>query len=443
MPYDPGLVLRAALSPLQKEADANGLDLVVDTAQLRPGIFINDASRLRQVLRHLVGNAVKFTERGEVVIRALGRPAGDGLGTPHILLEIEDSGIGIPRRMLEAIFDSFSQADESTTRRYGGTGLGTTIARDLTLLMGGRIDVASEEGVGTRFSVRLPLPDATEALPHGGVEPADPALRGKRVVVYERNSELRQLIAETCRGHGMICFAERDFARVSEDLRNAGSAELLIVADSPQRIDIHAMICGFKRLLDGEVPCLLLLYSQRRTELGDLGCRRLNKPFQRSELLAAIRAVLATPAAAPALPATAAAPASAAPARTVAGTRVLVAEDNAIAARVITTMLRKQGAEVTLVGDGNEALAAAAAEPFDVAFIDLRMPGLDGLDFTRRLRAREGANRHLNIIALTANAAEDVREECLAAGMDAFLTKPVDPAALIEAAQRFGVGEPG
>jgi two-component system sensor histidine kinase RpfC len=231
----------------------------------------------------------------------------------------------------------------------------------------------------------------------------------------------------------MSCFAEHDIGLVSEALARAGGMDLLIIGDSPERLDLLGTLAAFQRVLPERAAYLLLIYAQRRSELGDCEDRCLTKPFTRAELLDAIgRALEETRQERPTQP-RAEPDADIPPAN---GVRVLVAEDNAIAARVITTLLERQGCVVTLVGDGNAALDAARAQTFDLAFIDLRMPGLDGLGFTRRLRASETGNERLIIVALTANAAEDVREACLEAGMDDFLTKPVDPTALAEAVIR-------
>jgi two-component system sensor histidine kinase RpfC len=353
-------------------------------------------------------------------------------GRACVRLRIEDTGIGIPPDKLESIFDSFRQADDSTTRRYGGTGLGTTIARDLVQLMGGRITVESEVDKGTCFTLWLPL--LGQDCPTPARAPATP-FKGVRVLIYERNQTLRELILEVCRDLGMTSFAEHDIGRLAEAVQRAGGIDLLIVADTPERLDLAGTVATYRRLLNAQMPCLLLIYGQRRSELGDDDRACLAKPFLREDLVAAIGLALADqPEAAPCVSRVEPEPQT----RPTVEARVLVAEDNAIAAQVITKLLERQGCSVTLVPDGNEALRTAQRESFDLAFIDLHMPSLDGIGFTRRLRAAESPGEHLNIIALTANAAEDIKEKCLAAGMDHFLTKPVDPSALADAVFRYG-----
>ncbi|MCF7983866.1 MAG: response regulator [Thiohalocapsa sp.] len=439
-PFDLRQPMKEVCEVLHTHALAKGLEIICDVAPEVPERVLGDQLRVRQILFNLIGNAVKFTEKGEVrvrarVFRASASPNGPAESTPGVLLTIEDTGIGIPADKLDNIFESFSQADDSMTRRYGGTGLGTTIARDLVQLMGGSIEVESTPGQGTRFSLRLPLPPHERPAPR----PAKPRFDGVRVMIYERNATLRECIADTCKAAGMSCFAEHDIGRVSEALAEVGGIDLLIIGDSPERIDLLGTLAAFQRVLSERAPYLLLIYAQRRSEVGDCGQCCLSKPFTRAELLEAVGEALGDPQTRNPRPAQAEPPTRVS-IPDADGTRVLVAEDNAIAARVISTLLERQGCMVTLVGDGNAALDAARAQTFDLAFIDLRMPGLDGLGFTRDLRRSETGEERLNIVALTANAAEDVKEACLAAGMDDFLTKPVDPTALAEAVIRYGGG---
>jgi two-component system sensor histidine kinase RpfC len=429
---------------------------------------LGDALRVRQILFNLIGNAVKFTERGQVVVRAGIDEAAADDPRVGVVLDVQDTGIGIAPDKLESIFESFSQADDSTTRRYGGTGLGTTIARDLIRLMGGTISVASEVDHGTRFRVWLPLLGQDCPAPPA---PVQPGFAGTRVLIYEGNAAQREAIQATCRALGMECFAENDIGRLGGVIQRAGGIDLLIVGDSPEPLDLPDLLGTFRRLLRADVPYLLLIYGQRRGELRE-HCRHcLTKPFLREDLVQALQRILggdestaddedgATPArqTPPATevgqPATVAAvtpdiasqpapvpepapdpePGTADPD----APRVLVAEDNDIAATVIRTLLARQGAAVTLVEDGEAALEAVRRADFDLAFIDLRMPKIDGIDFARRVRENEGDGRRLPIIALTANAAEDVKDRCLEAGMDAFLTKPVDAEALTRAVARY------
>ncbi|WP_296897347.1 ATP-binding protein [Thiohalocapsa sp.] len=445
--------VREVCEVMHTHALGKGLDLVCDVAPALPPRVMGDALRVRQILFNLIGNAVKFTEQGQVVVRAGVAEAGPDDPRTGVLLEVQDTGIGIAPDKLESIFESFSQADDSTTRRYGGTGLGTTIARDLSRLMGGSIAVESEVGRGTAFRVWLPL--LGQDCPRPPV-PAQPKYAGVRVLIYERNATQREIIQATCRGLGMQCFAEQDIGRLGGLVHQAGGIDLLIVGDSPEALDLPGLLASFERLLHIRAPYLLLIYGQRRGALQGHCEHCLTKPFLREDL---VRALGTTLAAEPAPPQTQAAagtiderstvqtPTGATETKKLAAAettapspdapRVLVAEDNTIAATVIQTLLTQQGALVTLVTDGEEALAAVRRADFDLAFIDLRMPKVDGLDFTRRVRANEEEGQRLPIIALTANAAEDMKDRCLEAGMDAFLTKPVDAEALAQAVRKY------
>jgi two-component system sensor histidine kinase RpfC len=233
----------------------------------------------------------------------------------------------------------------------------------------------------------------------------------------------------------MYCQIVEDVGHLSRITVEDSGTDLLVLADSPRGRDLDALLGLFQRVLGGTVPHLLLTYAARRPEQknGCVSC--LNKPFSAEALVAAaLAAVDSKPAAEP--PSASAAPEPETASNPLAGLRVLVAEDNEIAAKVIVTLLSKQGADVTRVGDGEQALIRAREEDFALAFVDLRMPGLDGMEFTRTYRGTETGESHLPIVALTADAAEDFRTDCLAAGMDDFLGKPVKPDELIAMARR-------
>ena len=432
IPFDLRTTAQEVSAVLEKQALDKGLELILAIDPRVPPQVIGDELRVRQILFNLLGNAIKFTERGEVVIRASLRPAEDEVLRPHILLEVVDTGIGIPRAMRERIFDGFCQADDSTTRRYGGTGLGTTIARDLAHLMGGRIGVESEAGKGSRFWVRLPL--------LGQQTSARPASAGKRLVglcalVYERNATGRGQIETICRSEGMICKPVEDIQALQRGDTKAAEADLLIIADSPAQEDLPGLLGTLQSALGKAVPHLFLTYSVRRsTANGALRGDCLNKPFLPEDLIGRVLEVLGRAAPHPEAASADAPPQAPPPGPT---TRVLLAEDNEIAAKVITALLSREGLAVTHVGDGAAALRETASGDFALALIDLRMPVLDGIAFARAQRQAEGGGARLPIIALTANTGEAVRDECLEAGMDEFLSKPVRPAELAAVVRRF------
>jgi two-component system sensor histidine kinase RpfC len=438
IPFDLRSTLMEVCSTLSPLALNKGLELVARVDTRIPTRVVGDQLRVRQILFNLLGNAIKFTEQGEVCLRASLALPDDAPDLPaHILLEVKDTGIGISAEKLDKIFEGFVQADDTTTRRYGGTGLGTTIARDLTRLMGGRIGVESQEGKGSRFWVRLPLIPTGWSLE---CAPSLPRLPGRRALVFEESTTVRELITDVCRAEGVECELVADVTHLSRMTGKGGDWDLLILCDSPTGQDLDALLVLFRRILDHPVPHLLLTYAPRRSQGEEAHEHCLNKPFLPEELVGAILRLLAPGAAAEGtMERRGRYEAVAEPHQPAAGRPLLVAEDNEIAAKVITTLLHKAGWEVTLVRDGQQALEKARTGGFAMAFIDLRMPKLDGIEFTRAYRGAEPADRHLPIIALTANAADDIKAQCLEAGMDDFLGKPVRPEELTEMVGRHVV----
>lgn len=418
---------------LSNQALDKGLELVCWVATDLPAHVYGDELRFRQILFNLVGNATKFTERGHICVRARAMPADRYIAEPHLRIDIQDTGIGIAPDRLPHVFDSFWQADLSSTRRHGGTGLGTAIARDLTRLMGGVIDVESVEGQGSTFAVRLPFLRADDSRP-----PEPPAvLRGVRALVFEQNEESAGAIVETCRAAGMQTHVVDDIDRLGALQNDLAAAErrLVLLVDAPRGLDLERVGNLVRRLLGTDTPMVYLHYPRRKTALSDSAAGRAFKPINSVQLWQAMAAAVAPDA----MPTALAVDPDLAQGDVPEVGSVLVAEDDDINAKLITSLLRKAGCRVTLVGDGAAALEATAEEQFDLAFIDLRMPRMDGIDFTRRYREQETVGTHLPIVALTANAAEEARAECLRAGMDDFVTKPVDPQILQELILRYGL----
>ncbi|MGE5152775.1 MAG: ATP-binding protein [Bdellovibrio bacteriovorus] len=428
-PFEPRAVVREVCSVLEGQALGEGVELICDLTPDVPQTVIGDQLRVRQILFNLLGNAVKFTEQGQIEVRVSVRPPEAGVARPHLLLEVQDTGIGIPQEKIEQIFESFSQADASTTRRYGGSGLGTTIARQLTALMGGTIGADSVLGKGSRFWVRLPL--------LGEVMPQAPApagrLKGRRALILESNETQRRLACEALRREGAQALGASGIEQLGA--MAIDPPDLLVIADTPQGLDLTRARTQASALLGREPPCLCLTYAARRQAGRPQGVRCASKPFLAEELVAAAEELLglARPSASPS-------PAGSGltdrGASTLAGLRVLVAEDNAIAAKVITAFLTKMGLEHKLVEDGEQALGEALSGDYGIAIVDLRMPKVDGIEFTRRYRAL-APQRPLPIVALTANASEEVKQTCLSAGMDDFLAKPVSPELLRQTVERL------
>lgn len=411
---------------LSTQALDKGVEPVCCIDNTLPEFVVGDRVRFQQILYNLVGNAVKFTSSGRVLIEVHRLEADARISEPHLEVAVSDTGIGIPADRLECIFDSFWQADTSTSRRYGGTGLGTTIAARLADAMGGYIDVDSREGEGSVFRVRLPafsgqvVTDAPPAIPE--------VLAGKTVLLFETDPGSLNSLHEVCRHAGMrtlACPNEEMVDFLNPDMR----VDLILVADAPSGLDLPGIIRRLRERCGSETPVLCLHYRERNVE-----CRMANgragKPFHPVSLLRSMAECITgctfEETAVPVRP----------PEQEQSGDsdnaecRILVVEDDAINAEMICILLRSWGHEVTLADNASKALDMLEEAVFDLLLVDIRMPDMDGTDLTREIRRNERGEVRLPIIALTANVADDARSDCLAAGMDEFLTKPVDPRAL-------------
>ena len=424
-------------------AHRKGLELTSFAAPDVPSSLRGDATRLRQVLTNLVSNAIKFTEHGTVAVRAeLASASTD----PVVHFTVSDTGIGIPADKQATIFDSFTQADTSTTRRFGGTGLGLAIASQLATLMGGRIWVNSVVGVGSTFHFELPFGRGKVITAELPTKPAE--VRGVRVLVVDDNDINRALLRDVLSNWEMTPTLVESGAAALRELERAAAAgspfSLVLLDLCMPEMDGFAVAQEIKRRPELAGATIMMLSSV--TEPGDaIRCRELGvvanltKPIRQPILLEAVRIALgaATRVATPSPVSQAATPASFRP------LRVLVAEDNRVNQALITRILERRGHQVTLATDGQSAVAAHDAERFDVALIDVQMPGMDGFEATALIRARElVTGRHLPIIALTAHAMQGDRERCLAAGMDGYLTKPIQSAVLFATVEGAITPEP-
>jgi PAS domain S-box-containing protein len=460
------------IKALGVRASQRGLELACRIAPDVPDALHGDVGRLRQVLVNLVGNAIKFTERGEVVVSVemvsggvvsgeAEAAAADGppLTTHHSPLTtlhvgVRDTGIGIPPDKQKGIFDAFVQADGTTTRKYGGTGLGLAISQRLVEMMGGRIWVESEVGQGSTFHFTARLGPATGPRPRPG-PPERLDLRGLRVLIVDDNATNRRIVEETLANWHMRAAAVDGGAAALAELERAAAAGepfALVVLDAMMpEMDGFTLAERVRqsRALAGTV--LIMLASGATPGEAARARERgiavyLLKPAKQSELLDAILTGLhlAGPREAPAAPAPAPAPGR--------RLRILLTEDNVINQKLAVALLQKQGHTVQVAGNGREALAALGMEspgsgaagasgdggaapaepPFDVVFMDVQMPEMDGFQATAHIRAAEaGTGRHLPVIAMTAYAMKGDREKCLAAGMDAYVSKPIQPEELL------------
>jgi two-component system, sensor histidine kinase and response regulator len=418
------------LRALAVRAHRKGLELLCHVRPDVPDALDGDAGRLRQVLMNLVGNAIKFTPQGEVEVDVALEAAMDG--AVSLVFTVRDTGIGIARDKQQAIFIAFEQEDSSTTRRYGGTGLGLTISAQLAQLMGGNITVQSAPGCGSTFRftarfARSKRPDATTLSPE--------RLANLKVLVVDDNETNRRILVEwlsswrmepTSAGNATEALA----AVASAHAAGAPFSLVLLDAHMPD-IDGVTLAREIRQRWQARAPRLILLSSDDTASLSALArdngvLAYLIKPVQQSELLETIWAVINLDVTAP--ESSSATDRQPARARRL---RVLVAEDNELNVTLLRELLQQRGHSAQFARDGHAALELALHGAFDLMLLDLHMPGLDGFDVVRAVREHEReTNDHLRIIALTARSSARDRERCLAAGMDEFLAKPIEAAAL-------------
>jgi len=411
-------------------ADAAGKDLellyVIDPGV--PEALVGDVTRVRQVLLNLLSNAVKFTERGEVLVTVGAQPRPDG--NYEWRFAVRDTGIGIPPDRIETIFDAFTQVDASTARRYGGTGLGLAICRRLCELMDGTIGAVSTVGTGSTvtFTVRAP---ATALARRDPVPDTAPSLAGKRVLVVDDNAVNRQILLRHTASWGMHPAETATPATALRWITEGERFDLVMLDLQMAEMDGLALAEAIRATPHGaELPLVLLTSLGRPRYLGtaDLAAV-LTKPLNPSQVFRTLVSVFAGPADRVAAPATELAAGTSGP------LRILVAEDHPVNQRLVLLLLAKLGHSADLVSDGVEAVAAVRRRDYDVVLMDVQMPELDGLTATREIRARLG-DRQPRIIAVTANALHGDREACLAAGMDDYLTKPLEKSDLARALSR-------
>jgi PAS domain S-box-containing protein len=441
------------LRTLAGRAGEKGLELAYCVAAEVPDAVVGDPGRLRQVLVNLVGNAVKFTEQGEVVVGVeLESPPGE---EASLRFSVSDTGVGIPPEKQQTIFDPFVQADGSTTRRYGGTGLGLSITREIVAMMGGRVWLESLPGTGSTFYFT-----ATFGLGAGGatqmdrLEPAE--LTGLPVLVVDDNATNRRILVQMLENWHMSPVPAGGASQAWDLLCRARDADApfpLILLDwmMPEQ---DGLWLARRISQDPSLASTRIIFLTSAGRRGDASqCRQLGvaayltKPIKQSELLDAITLVLAGAAPDRTTPlVTRHFLRETQPAAPLGKLRILAAEDNAVNQKVVLRMLERDGHRVTLANNGREALEALEAEPFDLVLMDVQMPEMDGLEAAAAIRAaeREGGG-HIPIIALTAHSMAGDRERCLAAGMDDYVPKPVTRASLLEAMGRVlrTTSEPG
>ena len=429
------------------QAAAKRLELIVHMHRDVPERVSGDPQRLRQCLLNLVGNAIKFTHTGEIVVEVSN--VGEDNGRSLTRFEVRDTGIGIARESLSTLFRPFVQADSSTTRHFGGTGLGLSIVRRLVEMMGGEVGVQSEVGKGSCFWFTLPFEATSEC---GAETEPDLSRLGRRLLVVDDNETNRRVIA------GQLMHAGYEVSLASSGLEALALMRQALVDEHPfdavlidhRMADMDGAALGERINEDSELSRARLVMLTSVDEHGDarrfaaLGfAAYLTKPLRSRELLECLDRVLSCEAKQWHLqsqPIVTRGTLSIAEDSLRLHGRVLLVEDNPVNQKVAVRLLERMGCSVRIADNGAEAVKAFSESQFDLVLMDLQMPVMDGLTATRQIRALEGTDKQIPIIALTANAMTGQLERCMEAGMNAFLTKPIEVARLRETLERFGLG---
>jgi two-component system, sensor histidine kinase and response regulator len=441
-PFDLRSIVEEVGEMLAPRAEEKGIDLIVEYPADVPRHFNGDPGRIRQVVTNLAGNAVKFTARGFVLVSVHCLQRDESRCSVRI--SVTDTGPGIPMNQLPLLFKKFSQADSSITRRHGGTGLGLAISRQLAELMGGSVDVESAVGKGSKFSVTLPLPPDGAARP----EPIPAAdLSGLRVLIVDDNEINRRVVHEQISSWGMRNGSYASPQRALEAVRHAretGDPFDFVLADYQMPGIDGVTLCAQIKAdpLLRHTLVILLTSVGNWSEISGLpgssidGC--LLKPIRPSLLMNTLANVWEKRLKLQAGPEALATPRKPVARETVSsGMRVLVAEDNVVNQKVAARMLEKLGVRADVAANGREALEMMRMLPYDLVFLDCQMPEMNGYEAVAEIRRREGPERRTPVIAMTAEAIDGRREQCLEAGMDDFIAKPVKLELLAQALRRW------
>ena len=415
-PFNVREALGDTMKSLAVRAHSKGLELAFDVDREVPITLIGDVGRLRQIVVNLVGNALKFTEKGEVVLSVGVKVKNEDQAYLHFV--VRDTGIGIEEDKRSKIFEEFKQADTSTTRRFGGTGLGLTICARLCEAMQGRIWVESEVGVGSEFHFTAQLGITNDPALAQLAEPAYDTL----VLVVDQNTTSRRILGEMLTNWGMRPVLANDHEEARYQLENArasGDEIPLVIADVRDAANLQR---------DDELgPSLIVMGTTSTRDRAEkfVNARQLMKPFKPSEVFDAI---ISTLSGSGVVNDGQMAPTGDETTRTL---HILLAEDNIVNQKLAIAALEGMGHLVTLAKNGREAISLRQSQPFDLVLMDVQMPEMDGLDATRAIREWElTVDQHVPIVAMTAHAMKGDREICLSAGMDDYVTKPVRIASL-------------
>jgi CheY-like chemotaxis protein len=422
------------LTPL---ASKKGLDLAYVIGNNTPPTVIGDVTRLRQIMLNLLNNAIKFTERGEVVISVSSTPTGS---RSHVLsFGVRDTGIGIAPEQVQRAFQPFSQVDVSTTRKYGGTGLGLAISRRLAELMGGAMWVESEPGVGSTFffTTEVEVETGTGDGRNSELISDQPELNGRHLLVVDPNATNRHIVEHQTITWGMATRGTASATEAMEWIRHGDPFDVAILDMHSPEMDGLALAAEIRLLRDArQLPVVLLSSLGRRDAAAEkiAPAAYLTKPIKPSHLLDILLEVCAQRQPLHANTRQVRGPTSAEIAER-SPLRILLAEDNAVNQKLALRLLAQLGYRADVAGNGLEVISALERQTYDVVLMDVQMPEMDGLEATRRIRVRWASPSGPRIIAMTANAMEGDREACLAAGMDDYVSKPIRVHDLLSALQ--------
>ncbi len=415
------------LHTLALRAHEKGLELAYDVASDVPSCLIGDPARFRQIITNLVGNSIKFTHQGEVVVRVRVQQLRDD--KVQLLVEVSDTGIGIPQDKQQAIFDAFTQADASTTRKFGGTGLGLTISAYLVQRMNGEIWVESEEGTGTAFFFTAEFGWKLARSPEPPPVSLD-RLRNTRVLIVDDNHTNLRILHEMLESWGMLPISVSSSREALQLLEQAGRDSdpypVLLTDHHMPEMDGFELVASLRAQPALQDTIVLMLTSGMKPEDAEraksLGIAvHLLKPVRQSRLLRYLEAALGGENIDRSEEF-----ASTVPTRHLPPLYVLVAEDGLVNQKLVRELLRRLGHRVTIVTNGQDAVETYLAEPIDIVLMDVQMPGMDGIEATVQIRRHEEeSGRHVPIVAMTAHAMKGDRERCLEAGMDEYVSKPL------------------
>jgi signal transduction histidine kinase/DNA-binding response OmpR family regulator len=426
--------VESVVSLLAPNAHEKGIEVGVFVAPELRKMFRGDANRLRQILLNLVGNGIKFTEKGGVTIEV----SADGLSEDHVHFAVKDSGIGMPESVRAGLFQKFTQADSSVTRRYGGTGLGLAISKELISLMGGEIEVVSRQGEGSTFSFEIPLEVST--APRAESVDLHTQLVGVRALVVDDVPMNLEIVTRQLAGFGMEIKCSEDGFEALAELERAwhrGKPYDIVFLDQMMPglsgENLAKRIRAIPALAETKLVIISSAGESRRAEAAKLVDARLDKPLRQRELLACLARFYADER--PADDASKAEPKIdqmlAKPADNSRPIHILMAEDNRINQVFAVALLGKAGHTVDVVSNGHQAVDAVRDGDYDVVLMDIQMPELDGVQATAQIRALPSPKSEVHIIALTANAMSGAKEQYLGSGFDGYVTKPIQPAVLL------------